>query len=157
MRQIFGWKRRAIVVAAVVLIASIVTAVWVLDRHERGVELAVYTDKTHYESGESVHICIQLKNYGFSSVRLVYGSSLTMYFSIHNSDGLEVYPHPPDICPAITEVILEPGEVSSHDWIWDQANKTGEQVTLPDTFTVRAFSLSYEEHFYANATFSVST
>ena len=139
----------------VVIIASIATAAWAIDRLERGVTLTVCTDKARYAYGESVQISIQLKNYGFSPVTLVYSSSLIMSFSIYDSDDQEVFTGPRIGLAVITDVDLEPGGVKRHDYIWNQTNNMGEQVYLPDTFMVRAFSESYERIFYADATFSI--
>lgn len=155
LKQIPFKKRCVFFAVAVVIIASTITAVWALDRLERGVVLEAYTDKTHYESGESVLISLQLKNYGFSSVKLVYGSSLVVRFSIYNSDNLEVFTGPREALMVITEVNLEPGGVKKYEYTWNQTNNSNEQVDLPDSFTVRAISWSYERYFHANATLSV--
>lgn len=151
---IVGRKTLGIFVAAMVLLASI-TAIWALDRHERGVTISAYTDKEDYESGEPVRIYIQLKNHGFSSVTLVYPSSLIMSFSIYNSDDVEVFTGPSIGLTVITDVYLEPGGVKRHEYTWYQTVNTGEWVDRPDTFTIRAFSWSFEEHFHAQVTFSV--
>ena len=155
LRQLPRKKRRAIFIAAVVVVASTIAAVWVIDRLERGVALTVYTTKASYIQGESVQIYIQLKNHGFSPATLVYASSLIMSFSIYDSNGLELFTGPRDGAAVITEVVLEPGEVKRQEHTWDQANNAGERVDLPDTFTVRAVSESYERLFRADARFSI--
>ena len=155
MRRMTGKKRHAFFITMVVVIASTITAVWAIDRLERGVALTVYTDKTSYAQGESVQIYIQLKNHGFNSATLVYGSSLIMSFSIYDSNGLELFAGPLDGAAVVTEVVLEPGEVKRQEYTWDQTNNTGERVDIPDTFTVRAVSESYERLFRADARFSI--
>lgn len=136
--------------------ASTATTVWAVDRSERGVVLTVDTDKKEYAPGEPITISIQLRNYGFRTVNLVYGTSLIMLFLIYDSDGVQVF-HPPLIAlMVVTHVALEPGETRNSGYVWNQLNDTGEQVELPDSFTVRALSGSYERNFTANTTFSIS-
>jgi len=151
-----GKKKLILVIASIVVAGLTITAVLVLARSERGVVLTVDTDKEDYAPGEPVRIHIQLKNYGFSTVNLVYGSSLIMHFSIYDSDGAQVFVPPMVGLMVITHVALEPGGTRSSEYVWDQVNETGEQVELPASFTVRALSWSYEHHFYANTTFSIS-
>ena len=154
--QVDGKKRLALIIAVIVVAATTVTIVWVVDRSERGVVLTVDTDKEEYAPGEPVRIYIQLKNYGFRTVNLVYGTSLIMHFNIYDSNDLRVFVGPSIALMVITHVALEPGGTRSLGYVWNQVNETGEQVELPDSFTVRALSWSYEHHFYANTTFSIS-
>ena len=155
LRLVSGKRKIAFLMVGIVIIASTATAAWAIDRLERGVALTVWTDKARYAYGESVQINIQLKNYGFSPVTLVYPSSLIMSFSIYNSDNLEVFTGPRIGLAVITDVDLEPGGVKRHDYIWNQTNNMGGQIYLPDTFIVRAFSESYERIFHADASFSI--
>ena len=155
MGQVGGKKRLALIIAAIVVAASTVTVVWVVDRSERGVVLTVDTDKEEYAPGELVQIYIQLKNYGFETVNLVYPDSLIMRFSIYDSEGSEVFEGPCWALTVMTPVTLEPGGVESSEYVWHQVSNTDEQVGLPDSFTVRAFSYSIERHFDADTTFSI--
>jgi hypothetical protein len=150
--QVAGKKRLALIVAAIVVAASTVTVVWVVDRSERGVVLTVDTDKREYAPGEPIRMAIQLKNYGFRTVNLVYGTSIIMISSIADSDGMMVFHTPTVALMVITHVALEPGGTRGWEYIWDQTNTTGEQVELPDSFTVRAASGAY----HASTTFSIS-
>ena len=154
--QVDGKKGLALIIAAIVVTASTVTAVWIVDRSERGVVLAVDTDKEKYAPGEPVRIHLQLKNYGFKTVNLVYGTSIIMSFSIYDSDGMRVFSAPKYALMVITEVELQPGGTRSFEYSWDQINETGKQTELPDTFTVRAGSDAFEQQFRATTTFSIS-
>lgn len=156
LEQLDGKKGLALIIVAVVVAASTVTAVLVVIRSERGVDLAVHTDKRGYNPGESVRIHLQLKNYGFKTVNLVFATSIIMWFDIYDSNGMLAFTAPKYALMVITEVELQPGGTRSLEYDWDQVNETGEQVELPDSFTVRAFSSSYEHQFCATATFSVS-
>ncbi len=155
MGQVDGKKKLALIIAAIVVAASTVTIVWVVDRSERGVVLTVDTDKEKYAPGEPVRIYIQLKNYGFETVNLVYPDSGVMLFSIYDSEGSEIFEGPRLVLTVITPVTLEPGGAESLEYVWHQVGNTDEQVELPDSFTVRAFSHSTERHFEADTTFSI--
>ena len=156
LEQVDRKKRLAIIIAAIVVAASTVTAVLVVARSERGVALTVHIDKAEYDPGEPVLIHLQLKNYGFKTVNLVYATSINMWFGIYDSDGMLAFYAPKYALMVITEVELQPGGTRSLEYSWDQVNETGERVELPDSFKVRAFSSSYEHQFRATATFSIS-
>lgn len=153
--QIDGKKRRALFIAAIVIAASVIAVVWIVDRSERGVVLSIDTDKEEYAPGEMVQIYAQLKNYGFETVNLLYSSGLIVQFSIYNSSGSEVIVWPTTAATVITPVVLEPGGVWELEYPWHQVNGTDGQVELPDSFTVHALSQSYEHHFDASTSFSI--
>jgi len=154
--QVDGKKGLALIIAAIVVAASTVTAVLVVVRSEQGVDLTVHTDKVGYDPGEPVRVHLQLKNYGFKTVNLVYGNSIIMSFGIYDSDSTLVFYAPRYALMVITEVELQPGGTRSFEYSWDQINETGKQVELPDTFTVRAGSGAFEQQFRATTTFSIS-
>jgi len=156
LEQVDGKKELVLIIAAIVVAASTITAVVVVVRSGRGVDLTVHTDSVVYDPGEPVRIHLQLKNYGFRTVNLVYATSIIMWFAIYDSDGVLVFYAPKYALTVITEVELQPGGARSLEYSWDQVNETGEQVESPDSFTVRAFSSSYEHQFRATATFSIS-
>ena len=152
MSLVAGKMTPALMVAAIVIAASTVTVAWAIDRSERGVVLTVDTDKEEYAPGEPVEIHIQLKNYGFRTVELIYNTSITSWYCIHDSDGEPVFAPELMGLQVITHVILKPGETMNDGDVWNQVNNTGNQVELPDFFTVRAFSNRY----YASTTFLIS-
>ena len=156
LEQVEGKKGLALIIAAIVVAASTVTAVLVVVRSERGIDLTVHTDKVEYDLGDPVRIHLQLKNYGFKTVNLVFGTSIIMWFGIYDSDGMLAFYAPKSALMVITEVELRPGGTRSLEYSWDQINETGEQVELPDPSTVRAFSSSYVHQSRATATFSIS-
>lgn len=139
-------------VVGIVIVASTVTLAWVVYRSERGVVLTVDTDKDEYTPGELVEISMQLKNYGFGTVDLVYGSSIIMWFTIYDSEGGLVFSPEMIGLTVITHVTLGPSETRDFGYVWNQVNDTGEKVELQGLFTVQAFSNQY----LASATFLIS-
>ena len=138
-----GKMTLVLVVAAIVIVASAATVAWAVDRSERGVVLTVHTDKKEYAPGEPVEIHIQLKNYGFRTVELIYNTSITSWYSIYDSDGEPVFAPKMIGLQVITHVILKPGETMNGGGVWNQVDNTGDQVERPDFFTVSAFSNRY--------------
>ncbi len=155
--QVLGKKGLVFVVAAVVIAASTITIAWIAYRSGLGVVLSVDTDKAEYAPGESVHIQLRLKNYGFSTVELVYGTSATYLLIIIDSDGEQLFYEPKYVLEIITRVELGPGESKSWGRTWEQVNDTGEQVELPGLFTVLVFAGDHEHDLRARATFSISS
>ncbi len=125
------------------IVASTVTLAWAAYRSERGVVLTVNTDKEEYTPGEPIEIHMQLKNYGFGTVELVYGSSIIMWFTIYDSEGVPVFSPEMVGLTVMTYVKLGPGDTRDSGYVWDQVNETGGQVELPGLFTVLAFSNRY--------------
>lgn len=155
--QVLGKKGLVIAVAAVVIGASTITIAWVAYRSELGVVLTVDTDKAEYAPGEPVHIQLRLKNYGFSTVELVYNTSANYLLVIFDSDGEPLFYEPKYALQVFTRVELGPGESKSWERTWEQVGDTGEQVELPDIFTVLAFAGDQEHDLRARATFSISS
>ncbi|MCJ7490150.1 MAG: hypothetical protein MUO87_08460 [Thermoplasmata archaeon] len=149
-------KRRSLVIVAIAVAASVVTVAWVVDRSERGVTLTVDTDHEDYAQGDPVTINAQITNHGFRTVNLVYPSSLIVQLSVYDSGGLRVFVEPTAACDVITPIVLEPGGTWEREYVWHQVNCTDDQVELPDSFTVSAFSWSYEHQFSAEVTISIS-
>lgn len=156
MEHFDGKKRRALIIAAIVVAASTVSVVWIVDRSERGVVLTVDTDREQYAPGDPVLISAQLKNYGFRTANLLYSSSLIVQFSVYDSDGLLAFVGPLNSASVMTTVVLEPGGTWNSEYVWHQVDSTGEQVELPDSFTVIAVSHCFESSFSANTAISIS-
>ena len=137
--------------------ASTITIAWVAHRSGLGVVLTVDTDKSEYVPGESVLIHLQLKNYGFSTVELVYGNSATYTLIIFDSSGGQLFREPKFAIEVITRVELGPGESKSWERTWEQVSDTGDQIGLPDVFTVLALAGDHEHDLRAQATFSIAS
>jgi uncharacterized protein (DUF58 family) len=148
-------KKGFALAAAFVVVAASFTIAWVIYRWDLGITLMVDTDKGEYGAGEPVRIQLQLKNHGFSTVNLVYGTSITLGMVISDSDGNRVIQAPRMALEVITKVALKPGGTLNWGYTWDQVNDTGEPVG-PGTFTVHAFSPSSKHFYQTESKFSIS-
>ncbi len=150
-------KKGLALTAALVVVAASFTVAWVIYRWDLGITLTVDTDKSEYGAGEPVKIQLKLKNNGFSKVDLVYGNSATLKIAIYDSDGSRVIYEPKVAFMMITKVTLKPGGTLNWEYTWNQVNDSGEQVELPGTFTVLAFSPSSKHVYQMESTFSISS
>ncbi len=148
-------KMSAIIIAALIVLASVIAAVSVIDRLERGVEFTVRTDKEQYVLGEHICINVEYVNNGYDTVDLTFGSSCVASFYVFDSDGSPV-------CPIIQMALwwmvyeeLEPGETLSGGCGWDQTDDMGEIMLSLGTFIISAHSLCSELQLSASTTISI--
>ena len=120
LRQIPRKKRRVIFMAAVVIIASMTAAIWILERSNRGLVFTAFTDKDAYTPEEWIGASVRFKNYGFDSVHLTFGSSAMASFSVYTSEGVPVCSIPVIALMWITEVTIKPGQSEEFGIRWDQ-------------------------------------
>ena len=149
-------KMIALIIAALVVLTSVLVAVSVIDRLDRGIEFTVRTDKVQYEIGENISIHAEYVNHGYDTIELTFSSSLLASFNVFDSDGSPVcLIMQIGACVMVYET-LEPGETLSGGCHWDQTNDLGELVLLsPGSYTISARSLCSELDLSASTTISI--
>lgn len=150
LRQIPRTKRRAFFMAAVVVIASMTAAIWILERSDRGLVFTAFADKDAYSSEEWIGASVRFKNYGFDSVHLTFGSSAMASFSVYTSEGVPVCSILIDSLQVITEVTIKPGQSKEYGIRWNQlayGTGTGFGEPVPSgTYYIVAGTCSWEFH-----------
>lgn len=161
LRQIPRKKRRAIFMVAVVIIASMTAAIWILKRSDRGLVFTAFTDKDVYSLDELVNVTVEFKNYGFDSVHLTFMTSAMAGFSVYTSEDIPVCGIPIIAAQVITEVTIKPGQSERFGVHWNQlaldmATSLEEEVP-PGAYYIVAGTLSVEFHATAHtSTFTIS-
>ena len=147
--------------AAVVIIASMTAAIWILERSNRGLVFTAFTEKDAYTLEEWIGASVRFKNYGFDSVHLTFASSAMASFSLYTSKGVSVCNIPIIALQVITEVTIKPGQSEEFGIRWNQlaydtGTGFGEHVP-PGTYYIVAGTLSREFHATAlTSTFAIS-
>lgn len=106
--------------AAVVVIASMTAAIWILERSDRGLVFTAFTDNDAYSAGESITAIVEFKNYGFDSVHLTFGTSAMASFGVYTSEGIHVCGIALTELMLIYEVTIKPGQLERYGANWDQ-------------------------------------
>ena len=134
-----------LLITAIMIIAPFTAAAWAMTSG-RCLILMVYTDRLAYASGESIHVHACIINCGLKTVELTYPSGGDIFIHIYDNSGRRVFFAPENVCACITEIVLEPGEVLRQEFTWNQDDRTGEDVRLPNSFLIVATSDSYDSH-----------
>ena len=132
----------------IIIITPITTAAWAVTSG-RCVILMVYTDRLAYTSGESIHVHARIINCGLKTVELTYPTSGDIFIHIIDNSGRRVFLAPENVFHCITKKVLEPGETLKREFTWDQDDRTGEDVRLPNSFLIIATSDSYDARYRA--------
>ena len=143
-----GSKVRVYLVIALVLIASGVTAGWVL-RYDL-LAFRAYSDKDRYLPGESIEVAAKFTNCGFAPVSLTFGTSAKAHFTVYSVNGSYVCEIPVKALMMITHVNLGPGKSVAFEAHWNQTfysyDYHQDQVPYPCDYYIVAGTLSHEFH-----------
>lgn len=147
---------RTVIIVAMVVLASGITAASVVDRQERGVAFTVHTDKVEYAVGEEIFMYAEYMNYGFDSVDMTFGSSAVAWFSVHDLSGSLVRGIPQTVLCVMVYETLEPGEALCGGCSWNQTDDMCEQVLSPGSYMIFAWGGGWEFDFSASTQISIT-
>lgn len=108
-------------------------------------QVTVEAEKTDYVPGEAVNVTILLSNTGRETVTLNFPTDCQASFIVQDSNGLTVYDHRPhQTCYPMPTIVLLPGQTYPFVETWTQVDESGQQVIVPQTFTIFGMILSEE-------------
>jgi hypothetical protein len=154
-----GLRLRICFVIAVVIIATVATAGWML-RYEL-ITFRAFTDKDSYKPGESIKVVARFTNCGLFPVSLTFATSLRANSTVYSADGSYICGIRQYALMYFTRSNLGPGESATSWAYWDQTYYSydyhEDQVPCPCDYYIEAGTLCREFHATAmTALFTIS-